>query len=636
MAHKYVNRAWMTTATTGTGTVTLGSANSGEYYTFAEAGMSNGDTADYVILDGTDVEMGVGTYTSSGTTFSRDTVTSSRISGSAGTSKISLSGSATIFLTSSASEAQAVYDKLLNLAANSVLARAGTSAGAVSGVALAASQLLGRGSTGDVAAIALGGGLAIDAGVLGLFDPVEYLDIVGSSATRDGILTIADTVGGTVTSSLRPDTVFINRTYNGEQAVSGYVSAGFGIYDYIGYGTTNVNTSGSVAQLGGSINVYNSENGPAGRSEFTPLALAVVPQIGGSFEAGSNYYNDINMQSAIGSGGQEGFLAGINTAVQKWTSGNTIDSSHGGSFGQLITTTPNNTGFDTQDHSTDVTYPLNALLALTGWSGEQSSTATNGGQTATATAAAAVGLQIGGVGGVWNAPAANSYIPIGIEINDYTTAAIKITAPNSAHSPSGNAIVTETGAGNLIVKDSIYVGTSSGGGTVQATKLIANAPSAGGQAITEFKDANTAKWQIGKQTDNTFFLWDSVNSTMALTISTGGKVVLGETSNGVTIGGWFGTSAPVTKTSNFTVGATENEIISNKASTMTVTLPTASSFTGRQINIKTIQAQTVVSASSNVVPLAGGAAGTAILAATAGKWAKLVSDGTNWVIMQGN
>ena len=52
--------------------------------------------------------------------------------------------------------------------------------------------------------------------------------------------------------------------------------------------------------------------------------------------------------------------------------------------------------------------------------------------------------------------------------------------------------------------------------------------------------------------------------------------------------------------------------------------------------IKTIQAQTVVSASSNVVPLVGGAAGTAILAATAGKWATLVSDGTNWVIMQGN
>lgn len=94
--------------------------------------------------------------------------------------------------------------------------------------------------------------------------------------------------------------------------------------------------------------------------------------------------------------------------------------------------------------------------------------------------------------------------------------------------------------------------------------------------------------------------------------------------------------APVTKTADFTVGATENDIISNRAATNTATLPAAASFIGRQIRIRTIQAQTVVSAASNVVPLAGGAAGTAILAATAGKWADLKSDGTNWQIMAGN
>lgn len=94
--------------------------------------------------------------------------------------------------------------------------------------------------------------------------------------------------------------------------------------------------------------------------------------------------------------------------------------------------------------------------------------------------------------------------------------------------------------------------------------------------------------------------------------------------------------APVTKTTDFTVGVLEQDIISNRAATNTATLPTASDFPGREINLRTIQAFTVVSASSNVVPLAGGAAGTAILAATAGKWARLVSDGTNWQIMAGN
>lgn len=95
-------------------------------------------------------------------------------------------------------------------------------------------------------------------------------------------------------------------------------------------------------------------------------------------------------------------------------------------------------------------------------------------------------------------------------------------------------------------------------------------------------------------------------------------------------------NAPVTITgATYTVAATDSWLIANRAGTVTLTLPTASSFTGRILTVKTITANTVVSASSNVVPLAGGAAGTAILAATAGKWAKLVSDGTNWIIMEG-
>jgi hypothetical protein len=100
--------------------------------------------------------------------------------------------------------------------------------------------------------------------------------------------------------------------------------------------------------------------------------------------------------------------------------------------------------------------------------------------------------------------------------------------------------------------------------------------------------------------------------------------------------GAIGRGAPVTKTSAFTVGIAENWLICNGAASITVTLPTASAWTGREIMLKTIAAFTVISASSNVVPLAGGAAGTAILAATGGKYATLVSDGTNWIIMEAN
>jgi hypothetical protein len=91
--------------------------------------------------------------------------------------------------------------------------------------------------------------------------------------------------------------------------------------------------------------------------------------------------------------------------------------------------------------------------------------------------------------------------------------------------------------------------------------------------------------------------------------------------------------APVTKTANFTVANGETWIINNKSgSSCTVTLPTASTNSGRVLNFQNYQAQTLVSASSNVVPLAGGSATTAILEAVAGANATLVSDGTNWIM----
>jgi hypothetical protein len=92
---------------------------------------------------------------------------------------------------------------------------------------------------------------------------------------------------------------------------------------------------------------------------------------------------------------------------------------------------------------------------------------------------------------------------------------------------------------------------------------------------------------------------------------------------------------PVTKTADFTVATTESYLINDKSgSACVVTLPAAASFAGRKLVFTNYQAQAIDSDSSNVVPVGGGSAGTAIVGATAGAWATLVSDGTNWLIVQ--
>lgn len=91
------DRVKETTTTAGTGTITLAGAATG-FQSFAAIG--NGNTTFYTIAGGAEWEVGIGTYTSSGTTLSRDTVLSSSSSGS----KVNFSaGTKDVFVTYPAS-----------------------------------------------------------------------------------------------------------------------------------------------------------------------------------------------------------------------------------------------------------------------------------------------------------------------------------------------------------------------------------------------------------------------------------------------------------------------------------------------------------------------------------------------------
>ncbi len=96
MALVVKDRVKETTTTTGTGTITLAGASTG-YQSFSAIG--DGNTTYYTIAGqtGSEWEVGIGTYTASGTTLSRDTVLASS---AGGTTKVTFSaGTKDVFVT---------------------------------------------------------------------------------------------------------------------------------------------------------------------------------------------------------------------------------------------------------------------------------------------------------------------------------------------------------------------------------------------------------------------------------------------------------------------------------------------------------------------------------------------------------
>lgn len=93
-----LDRVKEATGATGMGAITLSGTRVAPYQTWASGGAQSGSRYTYLIEDGADSEWGIGTITNTGGTwtFSRDTVFGSIISGASGTTKISLSGNATI------------------------------------------------------------------------------------------------------------------------------------------------------------------------------------------------------------------------------------------------------------------------------------------------------------------------------------------------------------------------------------------------------------------------------------------------------------------------------------------------------------------------------------------------------------
>lgn len=191
-----------------------------------------------------------------------------------------------------------------------------------------------------------------------------------------------------------------------------------------------------------------------------------------------------------------------------------------------------------------------------------------------------------------------------------------------------SALSALTGA-NTATDDVYVVVDSSVPETKKQTRaeLFKNIPAADFVGANIFNDAGAdVDQRMEGDTDANLFFLDASTDRIGIGTST--------PTAKLQVNGSIAGPLPITVTTDYTVAAGAFAIISNRGASNTMTLPAASTNGGRLLLFVNIGgAFTVVSASSNVVPRAGGSAGTAILPATDGAWALLQSDATNWIII---
>lgn len=197
---------------------------------------------------------------------------------------------------------------------------------------------------------------------------------------------------------------------------------------------------------------------------------------------------------------------------------------------------------------------------------------------------------------------------------------------------------TGTQAGGVAMPLSTFNTTVGAVGAGSGITFRANSSSSSHKALAEIYGITTDSTTATFASDLVLSTSTAGSISEKVRITSSGNVGIGTTSpeTKLTVDGPISLKGPSTiNAATYTVATADSSLIFTTTN-CTITLPAASSFPGRIIYIKNITANSVTSASSNVVPLASSSAGTAVLAATAGKFAMLQSDGTNWIVMMAN